>query len=72
MAAAREARRASLSHGAAAAVPEATPPPEPDDDPDPSDPDIESTGLSGAPLVARLLGGTVIDEILESGDGGDR
>ncbi|HLS63590.1 MAG TPA: hypothetical protein VK060_09445 [Ruania sp.] len=71
MAAAREARRASLSHGTTT-TPESAPEPEPDLDLDPNDPDIESTGLSGAPLVARLLGGTVIDEILESGEGGDR
>ena len=71
MAAAREARRASLSQGAAT-TPDAAPEPEPDFELDPNDPDIESTGLSGAPLVARLLGGTVIDEILESGEGGDR
>ncbi|WP_154795769.1 DNA polymerase III subunit gamma and tau [Occultella kanbiaonis] len=39
------------------------------DEPDMSDPDIESSGLIGAPLVARLLGGTVIDEITETTDG---
>ncbi len=72
LAAAREARRASLSQGTTISAPEATPEAEPDLDLDPSDPDIESTGLSGAPLVARLLGGTVIDEILESDQGGDR
>src|SRR5699024_11631767 len=67
MAAAREARRASLSHGAAA-TPEAAPEPEPDFDLDPNDPDIESTGHSGAPLVARLLGGTGIYWSNECGD----
>ncbi|WP_235912384.1 DNA polymerase III subunit gamma and tau [Ruania zhangjianzhongii] len=72
LAAAREARGASLSrHTPAASAPEA-PDPGADYDPDPDDPDIESTGLAGAPLVARLLGGTVIDEILESPEGGDR
>ena len=72
LAAAREARGASLSrHTPAASAPEA-PDPRADYDPDPDDPDIESTGLAGAPLVARLLGGTVIDEILESPEGGDR
>lgn len=72
LAAAREARGASLSRHA----PEQSAPEAPDlvgdYDLDPDDPDIESTGLAGAPLVARLLGGTVIDEILESPDGGDR
>ena len=72
MAAAREARRTELSSHS---------PQEPvaqEDDagdyepPDPNDPTIESTGLIGAPLVARLLGGTVIDEILDSPEGGDR
>ncbi|WP_089774276.1 DNA polymerase III subunit gamma and tau [Ruania alba] len=43
-----------------------------DDTPDPNDPDIESTGLVGAPLVARLLGGTVIDEIVEHPDGSEQ
>jgi DNA polymerase-3 subunit gamma/tau len=36
-----------------------------DDDPSPDDPDISSSGLVGAPLVAQLLGGTVIDEQLD-------
>ena len=35
-----------------------------------SDPDLEGSGLVGAPLVARLLGGTVIDEITDAPDGG--
>ncbi len=43
-----------------------------DDAPSPDDPDIESTGLVGAPLVARLLGGTVIDEIVDHPDGSDQ
>ena len=72
LAAAREARGASLSrHTTVDSAPE---PPDPgaEEDLDPNDPDIESTGLAGAPLVARLLGGTVIDEVLESPEGGDR
>jgi DNA polymerase-3 subunit gamma/tau len=35
--------------------------PEPDE-PSPDDPEVGSSGLMGAPLVAQLLGGTVIDE----------
>lgn len=35
------------------------------DDASPDDPDLLSTGLVGAPLVAQMLGGSVIDEILE-------
>ncbi|WP_199423263.1 DNA polymerase III subunit gamma and tau [Actinotalea solisilvae] len=34
-------------------------------DASPDDPDLLSTGLVGAPLVAQMLGGSVIDEILE-------
>ena len=33
------------------------------EDADPDDPDLSTTGLIGAPLVAQMLGGTVIDEI---------
>ncbi|ROS23604.1 DNA polymerase III subunit gamma and tau [Cellulomonas sp. PhB150] len=36
-----------------------------DDDPSPDDPDITSSNLVGAPLVAQMLGGTVIDEELD-------
>lgn len=36
-----------------------------DDEPSPDDPDITSSGLSGAPLVAQMLGGTVIDEQID-------
>lgn len=69
MQAARQARSASISHQA-----ESAPSPEPVaeadyEPPDPNDPTIESTGLVGAPLVARLLGGQVIDEIIESAEG---
>ncbi|HEV6954308.1 MAG TPA: DNA polymerase III subunit gamma and tau [Promicromonospora sp.] len=40
---------------------------EPDfyDEPSDDDPDITSTGLVGVPLVVQVLGGTVIDEIVE-------
>lgn len=37
------------------------------DDPSPDDPDITSSSLMGAPLVAQMLGGTVIDEQLDDG-----
>jgi len=36
-----------------------------EDDPSPDDPDLMSTSLTGAPLVAQILGGTVIDEQLD-------
>jgi len=32
------------------------------DEPSPDDPDISGSSLVGAPLVAQMLGGTVIDE----------
>lgn len=53
---------------AAAAAAAATPPPrtpatDPADDASPDDPELTSSGLVGAPLVAQMLGGTVIDEI---------
>jgi DNA polymerase-3 subunit gamma/tau len=35
------------------------------EDTDPDDPDLSATGLVGAPLIAQMLGGTVIDEIPE-------
>ena len=34
-------------------------------DASPDDPDLDDSGLVGAPLVARMLGGTVIDEVDE-------
>ncbi|MFV0253544.1 MAG: DNA polymerase III subunit gamma and tau [Beutenbergiaceae bacterium] len=37
------------------------------DEPDASDPDLEGSDLVGAPLVERMLGGTVIDEITDEG-----
>ena len=36
------------------------------DDPQPDDEDLASSGLVGAPLVAQMLGGVVVDEILDS------
>ncbi|MCR6704665.1 MAG: DNA polymerase III subunit gamma and tau [Cellulomonas sp.] len=47
----------------------AAPPPEHDpyDDLSPDDPDVASSGLVGAPLVAQILGGTVIDEQIDDG-----
>ncbi|GAB2604565.1 DNA polymerase III subunit gamma and tau [Pseudactinotalea suaedae] len=35
------------------------------DEPDASDPNLEDSGLVGAPLVTRMLGGTVIDEYFD-------
>ena len=35
------------------------------DEPSPDDPLIDGSGLVGAPLVARMLGGTVIDEQID-------
>ena len=37
------------------------------DEPSPDDPDITTSTLIGAPLVAQMLGGTVIDEQLDDG-----
>ncbi|QHT57148.1 DNA polymerase III subunit gamma and tau [Cellulomonas sp. H30R-01] len=39
------------------------------DEPSPDDPDITSSSLVGAPLVAQLLGGTVIDEQFDDPQG---
>ena len=47
--------RAEAARRAAAAV---------EDSPSPDDPDLATSGLTGAPLVAQMLGGTVIDEQL--------
>lgn len=43
----------------------AVPPPAPNDgsDASPDDPELMGSGLVGAPLIAQMLGGTVIDEI---------
>ncbi|UFU07099.1 DNA polymerase III subunit gamma and tau [Ruania halotolerans] len=73
--AARQATTSAPRPDTAGEMPPATdgPPSAFDEDvPDPDDPDIESTGLVGAPLVARLLGGTVIDEIVEHPDGSEQ
>jgi DNA polymerase III subunit gamma/tau len=40
-----------------------------DDTPSRDDPDAEGSGMVGAPLVAQVLGGTVIEEITVSADG---
>ena len=37
------------------------------DEPSPDDPEISGSSLVGAPLVAQMLGGTVIDEQLDDG-----
>jgi DNA polymerase-3 subunit gamma/tau len=50
---------------AAAAPPQRTPATDPAEDASPDDPELTSSGLVGAPLVAQMLGGTVIDEIPE-------
>lgn len=38
-----------------------------EDSPSPDDPDLASSGLNGAPLVAQMLGGVVIDEQVDNG-----
>lgn len=43
------------------------PPPDLYDELSPDDPDVASSGLVGAPLVAQILGGTVIDEQIDDG-----
>ncbi|WP_298454912.1 DNA polymerase III subunit gamma and tau [uncultured Cellulomonas sp.] len=60
--AAGERAHAAAVQAAAASAPAV------EDSPDPDDPDIASSHLTGPPLVAQLLGGTVIDE--QVGDGG--
>lgn len=54
-------RAMAVAAGAATASSALAAPTEPDE-PHASDPDLEDSGLVGAPLVARMLGGTVIDE----------
>jgi DNA polymerase-3 subunit gamma/tau len=54
--------------GAPARAPgKASPDGKPDfyDEPSADDPDITSAGLVGVPLVVQVLGGTVIDEVVE-------
>jgi len=60
------ARAAGEQAHAAAAQRAAASAPAVEDSPDPDDPDIAGSHLTGAPLVAQLLGGTVIDE--QTGD----
>ncbi|WP_028049697.1 DNA polymerase III subunit gamma and tau [Cellulomonas sp. URHD0024] len=58
---ARERGMAAARESAARATPS-----EPDE-PSPDDPEISGSSLIGAPLVAQMLGGTVIDEQLDDG-----
>ncbi len=58
---ARERGMAAARESAARVVPGVP------DDPSPDDPDITTSNLIGAPLVAQMLGGTVIDEQLDDG-----
>ena len=58
---ARAPGTASSAQGRRPVAPARAPEPEPDE-PSPDDPEVSSSGLMGAPLVAQLLGGTVIDE----------
>jgi DNA polymerase-3 subunit gamma/tau len=55
--------------GASASVPPTAvaPADEPDfyDEPSADDPDIMSAGMVGVPLVVKVLGGTVIEEIVD-------
>ena len=56
---ARERIAAAQAAAGPAADPDAV------DEPDHSDPNLEDSGLVGAPLVTRMLGGTVIDEYID-------
>ena len=58
---ARERGMAAARESAARVVPGVP------DDPSPDDPEISGSSLIGAPLVAQMLGGTVIDEQLDDG-----
>ncbi|WP_028045382.1 DNA polymerase III subunit gamma and tau [Cellulomonas sp. URHE0023] len=58
---ARERGMAAARESAARAVPGVP------DEPSPDDPEISGSSLIGAPLVAQMLGGTVIDEQLDDG-----
>jgi DNA polymerase-3 subunit gamma/tau len=66
-AAVAEPRRGATADAGASVQRTATPADEPDlyDEPSADDPDIASAGMVGVPLVVQVLGGTVIDEILE-------
>lgn len=66
--AAPESRRGTATDAGASAPRTAVAPAgEPDfyDEPSADDPDITSAGMVGVPLVVQVLGGTVIEEILE-------
>ena len=58
---ARERGMAAARESAARAVPGVP------DEPSPDDPEISGSSLIGAPLVAQMLGGTVIDEQVDDG-----
>ncbi|MDR7383649.1 DNA polymerase III subunit gamma and tau [Promicromonospora iranensis] len=62
-----EPRRGTAAGAAASTSRAAAPADEPDfyDEPSADDPDIASAGMVGVPLVVQVLGGTVIDEIVE-------
>lgn len=46
--------------------PTAAPPPaDPSDEASPDDPELTESGMVGEPLIAQMLGGTVIDEVTE-------
>jgi DNA polymerase III subunit gamma/tau len=65
------ARRLAAAAPQRSSSPAARPAPPPAHDPyddlSPDDPDMASSGLVGAPLIAQLLGGTVIDEQVDDG-----
>lgn len=65
--AAVEPRRGGAADSGAGAPRTTAPADEPDfyDEPSADDPDITSAGMVGVPLVVQVLGGTVIDEIVE-------
>jgi DNA polymerase-3 subunit gamma/tau len=65
--AAAEPRRGAAVDAAPSSARTAPAAAEPDfyDEPSADDPDITSAGMVGVPLVVQVLGGTVIDEIVE-------
>lgn len=65
--AAPESRGTTADAGASAPRTAVAPAGEPDfyDEPSADDPDIASAGMVGVPLVVKVLGGTVIEEIVE-------
>jgi len=67
---ARAQRLAAAAPQRSTSAPRRTPSAPPSDpyfDASPDDPDMASSGLVGAPLVAQILGGTVIDEQVDDG-----